>query len=553
MVQSVLTTSFAVTTSAYQTNTTESQAQTKVLQSNLTYGDFTYDVTDDGITITSYYAGRTENLIIPEKIDGIPITYIGEWAFSECKILKSIQLPDTVKGIRGGAFRYCTNLKTINLPDGLTSIGSEAFKNCENLTNVELPDNLIQLGGGAFSYCIQLQSINIPDNITTIEKYVFYGCNNLTSIEIPNTLTNVRELSFQHTALTDIYYKGTEDQYMRITLDLWYTDKFRYATPHYNFSGIAFEEETVDLNTGDIYTPKVITFHKSTLKWASGNKEVATVDSNGKVTAKGAGTANIKVTTADGKTAKFKVNVKAVPTSVNLNKTSLIMGLGESFNLKATVPDVTEPGEITFTSNKKNIVSVNKNGKLTTKAVGTAIITATTYNGKTATCRVTVKKAPTSISINRKNSIMGLGETFYLEGSLANDEASRVLTFSSNKPEVATVTEGGIVTAKSIGTAIVSITTYNGQKATCRVTVRNAPTSLQFNKTSITLKQGETFYLESQFNTGEYARTVIYNSPNKAVATISGSGVIMAKSKGTVKITGKTYNGKTQTCTVTVK
>ena len=166
---------------------------------------------------------------------------------------------------------------------------------------------------------------------------------------------------------------------------------------------------------------------------------------------------------------------------------------------------------------------------------------------------LTVKNAPTSISINRKNSIMGLGETFYLEGSLANDEASRVLTFSSNNPEVATVTDGGIVTAKSIGTAIVSITTYNGQKATCRVTVRNAPTSLQFNKTSITLKQGETFYLESQFNAGEYARTVIYNSPNKTVATISGSGVIMAKSKGTVKITGKTYNGKTQTCTVTVK
>ena len=115
------------------------------------------------------------------------------------------------------------------------------------------------------------------------------------------------------------------------------------------------------------------------------------------------------------------------------------------------------------------------------KSTGTAIITATTDNGKTAKCRVTVKNAPTSISINRKNSIMGLGETFYLEGSLANDEASRVLTFSSNKPEVATVTESGIVTAKSIGTAIAT------------------------------------------------------------------------KSKGTVKITGKTYNGKTQTCTVTVK
>ena len=319
MVQSVLTTSFAVTTSAYQTNTTESQAQTKVLQSNLTYGDFTYDVTDDGITITSYYAGRTENLVIPPKIDGIPVTAIGNRAFEECHKLVSIKLPETVKWIGESGFRYCSNLTTINFPDGLTSIGGGAFYSCGKLINVELPDSLTYLASGAFYWCSSITSINIPDGITEINKYVFYDCKNLKSIELPNTVTHIRERSFLYTDLTDVYYMGSEDQYIRITLDLHYTDNFRYATPHYNFSGIAFEEEKVDLNTGDIYTPKVITFHKNTLKWVSGNKEVATVDSNGKVTAKGAGTTNIKVTTADGKTAKFKVNVKAVPTLERVN------------------------------------------------------------------------------------------------------------------------------------------------------------------------------------------------------------------------------------------
>ncbi len=238
--------------------------------------------------------------------------------------------------------------------------------------------------------------------------------------------------------------------------------------------------------------------------------------------------------------------------SISLNRKSLIVGVDETFNFVCTT-DKGKIADVTYTSSQTEVAIVDSNGNMRALSTGTAVITAKTINGKEANCRITVKNAPTSISINRKNSIMGLGETFYLEGSLPNDEASRVMTFSSGNPSVATVNESGIVTAKSIGTAIVSITTYNGQKATCRVTVRKAPTSIDFNHRDVTLAKGETLYLESLFNTGEYARTVTYNSPNKAVATISGSGVIMAKNTGTVNITGKTYNGKSATCKVTVK
>ena len=321
-----------------------------------------------------------------------------------------------------------------------------------------------------------------------------------------------------------------------------------------DISAISFSRKDIVLGVGQKFTLKAdITpsdFSPS-LVWYSSNIDVAVVSSSGIVTAKSIGKTVITVQMDNGKKAVCNIEVQTAPTKVSVNKSTLILGIQETFVLQTTVTGAKT--DVVYTSGNSDIATVTAEGKIKAKSVGTTIITAQVYNGKTAKCRVTVKKAPTGISISRKNSIMGLGETFYLEGSLANDEASRVLTFSSNKPEVATVTESGIVTAKSIGTAIVSITTYNGKKATCRVTVRNAPTSLQFNKTSITLKQGDTFYLESQFNTGEYARTVIYNSPDKSVATISGSGVIMAKNIGTVEITGKTYNGKTQTCTVTVK
>ena len=402
------------------------------------------------------------------------------------------------------------------------------------------------------------KSYTIPNSVINVDSYAFSN-NNLESITIPNSVTGIGKRAVGY------YYNNGYEKVDGFTVK---GIKGSKAESYANENGFTFVDISTIEVTGISLNKTVLTLEKGkqqtltatvtptnatdkTVTWKSSNTSVATI-SNGKVTAKSVGAATITAKTSNGKTAACKITVVEEPTSISINKSSLIVGIGETFKFSCKTNTGTS-AKVTYTSSKTSVVTVDSKGNMKAKSMGTAIITATTDNGKTAKCRVTVKNVPTSISINRKNSIMGLGETFYLEGSLANDEASRVLTFSSNKPEVATVTDGGIVTAKSIGTAIVSITTYNGKKATCRVTVRNAPTSLQFNKTSVTLKQGETFYLESQFNTGEYARTVIYNSPNKAVATISGSGVIMAKSKGTVKITGKTYNGKTQTCTVTVK
>ena len=597
----ILTTGFAMTTSAYETKVIESTVQTQVSKSNgdAVYGDFTYSISDKKVKITKY-TGSSETVVIPSKINEMPVTEIAFNTFADNHNIRCVTISEGVEQIWHYAFKNCVNLEKVELPNSLINIQQSAFLNCSRLKNIDIPDNVSFIGIGAFADCKSLEKIEIPDGVNDIMMATFSGCESLkrvtlsdsvknimeeafknctalTDINIPNSVEKILSYAFQNcktlesivipenvvhigrtpfdgcTALRDIYYIGTEIQWNNILLG--YEPNFEGITVHYNYkeNSVCFDKSELILGVGQTDTLSVKGKVSEILTWKSSNATVATVDTNGKIIAQNIGTADITVTTTYGEQAFCKITVKQAPTKVTLNKSALIVGKGETFNFVDSVPNGQYQGTVTYTSSNRNVATVDGNGKMTAKAKGTAILTVTTYNGKTAKCRVTVKNAPKSISVNRKNSIMGLGETFYLEGSLANDEASRVLTFSSNKPEVATVTDSGIVTAKSIGTAIVSITTYNGQKATCRVTIRNAPTSLQFNKTSVTLKQGETFYLESQFNSGEYARTVIYNSPNKAVATISGSGVIMAKSKGTVKITGKTYNGKTQTCTVTVK
>ncbi|MDE7298155.1 MAG: Ig-like domain-containing protein, partial [Lachnospiraceae bacterium] len=128
---------------------------------------------------------------------------------------------------------------------------------------------------------------------------------------------------------------------------------------------------------------------ETTYTWTSSNKKVATVK-NGKVTTVGVGTAKITVKTANGKTATCTVTVKNPPEGVKLSKTSISLKKGETYSLKATLTPSNTYTTYTWTSSNKKVATV-KNGKVTAVGKGTATITVKTANGKTATCKVTVK------------------------------------------------------------------------------------------------------------------------------------------------------------------
>jgi len=146
-----------------------------------------------------------------------------------------------------------------------------------------------------------------------------------------------------------------------------------------------------------------------TLTWTSSNTSVATVDNSGKITAKGAGTATITVTTSNGKIATGTVTVENPTvsiTSVSLDKTSLTLNNNSSTTLKATInpSDTTDSKTLTWMTSNSKVVTVN-NGVVKGIGVGTAIITARTVNGKTATCKVTVQEVKTPTPTKSKVSI----------------------------------------------------------------------------------------------------------------------------------------------------
>lgn len=122
------------------------------------------------------YKGNDETIIVPSMLDDVPVREIMSFAFSNCKSLKSIILPESVTRIGWSAFDGCTSLESITLPNKLTKIERSTFYNCRSLKSIILPDSLTEIGSFAFYNCMKLKSITIPSSVNKIEMGAFKYC-----------------------------------------------------------------------------------------------------------------------------------------------------------------------------------------------------------------------------------------------------------------------------------------------------------------------------------------------------------------------------------------
>ena len=146
-------------------------------------GLFSWIENSEGITITGYKGNYLE-IIIPEIIDGKPVTKIGARALSYCKTLKRVKIPESVTAIGVQAFYLSNSLTDISIPSSLTQIGDHAFCHCASLRRVELPDSLKTIGDAAFYNCRSLTEVTIPRSVTEIGTAAFSYCASLEVIAV---------------------------------------------------------------------------------------------------------------------------------------------------------------------------------------------------------------------------------------------------------------------------------------------------------------------------------------------------------------------------------
>ncbi len=182
--------------------------------------------------------------------------------------------------------------------------------------------------------------------------------------------------------------------------------------------------------------------------------------------------------------ADTTVNVSGV----TLNKTTLSLVIGNTETLITTVlPDNATNNKVIWSSDKPEFATVDNTGKVTAVAVGTTIVTVKTEDGnKTATCTVTVTESTipvTGVTLNQTTLSLFTGAEETLLASIAPANATNnSITWSSDKPEFATVDNTGKITAVAAGTAVITVKTEDGNKtATCTVTVTTAIVNLFSN------------------------------------------------------------------------
>lgn len=241
----------------------------------------------------------------------------------------------------------------------------------------------------------------------------------------------------------------------------------------------------------------------------------------------------------------------SVPKSVKLNKNDITFGIGEKYTLVTTVENG-DISQVAFTTSDRKVATVDNNGKITAVGTGTATITANTYNGLKAQCKVTVKKLANSIKLDKTSITLGVGEQYDFSSSIPNGTAAYFRSYYSDDPNIAFVQKaGGLMTAKKAGTTTVRCKMPNGTQATCNVTVKPLATFLKLNASEIVLYIGQSFDLNSSIPKGTAAYYRLYSSSNSKIAAVTrGGGVVKGVATGKATVTCILNNGKKAICNV---
>ncbi len=176
---------------------------------------FNYTSSDNTIRITKF-TGSDKTVIIPDVIDFLPVTSIGDWTFGHNQTLTNVYIPESIISIGNNAFAD-TRITTIVIPNSVSSLGNQAFGWCsltsiiipdsvtnmgymvfygDSLTNAEIGNGINSIAESSFESCSSLVRVIIGTNVTSIKQGAFSGCINLKNILIPDGVTSIGDFAF---------------------------------------------------------------------------------------------------------------------------------------------------------------------------------------------------------------------------------------------------------------------------------------------------------------------------------------------------------------------
>lgn len=295
-----------------------------------------------------------------------------------------------------------------------------------------------------------------------------------------------------------------------------------------------------------------------TLTWSSSNTKVAKVAKDGTVTAVGKGSVVITCKSSNGQSATSSITIKNEPTSIALDESSLTLRVGDKHDFTSVINAGAGSYLRTYASSNSMGLPIERSGGLATaKQAGKYTIICKAYNGIKAKCTIVVKEAePTRVSFDKSSVTIDKNGTCTLTPVIDVACDSNDITYTTSNSNVVTIKRTAdnklVVTGKNAGTATITVKTYNGKTATCKVTVKEEEkkeqTSLVIASTATSILKGNHAYIKA---TATPAQTITYSSSDTSVAKVSDNGIVTGVGGGTATITVKAGDA-VKTCNITV-
>ena len=493
---------------------------------------------------------------------GNSVISIGEASFNGCSALTSVEIPNSVTSIGDRGFQSCDALTNVSIGNSVTSIGYQAFENCSRLTSIEIPNSVTSIGWSAFNGCSGLTSVTIPNSVTSIGERAFYGCSGLTSVKIPNSVTSIEYFTFYGcSGLTNLTIGNSVTSIGGHA----FRDCRRLTSVEIPNSVISIGDYAFRSCSGltSVEIPNSVT---SIGENAFDNCGLTSVEIPNSVT-------SIENSVFYGCRDLTSVTIPESVTSIGESAFAYCRGL-----TSVTIPSsVTSIGAEAFygCSGLTQIQSLSENPPMASAYAFDGLYSKPLY--VPAQSVALYKVAPewekfnnieplsggaTGIVLNKTELTMSVGEEETLLATITPENATdKTVTWESSDSGVATVSQEGLVTAVSPGTAVITASDAYGHNAIATVTVKEDDTPVEVPATGISitpsepqeLKVGESLQLTATVSPENATdKTVTWESSDSGVATVNQEGLVTTVSPGTAVITASDAYGHNAFAIITV-
>ncbi|MCR5520595.1 MAG: Ig-like domain-containing protein [Lachnospiraceae bacterium] len=308
-------------------------------------------------------------------------------------------------------------------------------------------------------------------------------------------------------------------------------------------------------------TPKL---SKSTLTWTCSDESIASIaeksDLSMTITGVKEGTIVITALNKDNGIVASKV-IKVVKklAALTLSEHEVTLPQTQKFYQLYAVctPALPENQKLTWKSSNTKVVDIDKSteGKILLKNPGTAVITVVSENGLTDQCTFVVTQGIKDIKLDATDITIYVGEKQRITYTITPDNASNLkLKWNVLDSKVCSVDSSGYVTGKNAGTTVITVESTDGTGIFKMITVHvlQSATSIKLDIVSITMNVGEHYLLEVALTPVTSSDVLVFESTNTKVATVSKTGKITAKAKGSCVVFVRTSGGLSTYCTVEV-